>query len=327
MTTLSSAWLLLAAAALLASAGCAHVGATAGARAGGDGGVAAREPEASGARADEPSADAERRSPSDAGAGAGDILAFVDGNVEFLLLHEIAHLLLTEKRFPIVGPTENAADYIATWALLNEEPFDPTQKDRPLRFLLSAASAFAVAWRSSLDAGADMPYWGDHSLSIQRYYQVACLVYGSDPEGFARIPEIAGLPPSRANGCAAEYARTDEAIRWLIDTYGRKAMDPPATPVRVVFEQPGTLVSARIAESLEDLQLLERTAERLNERFTIDAPISFIVRSCGRPEAAWLPARRELVICYELLDYIYALGLSEQAGRLDPALPARRSEP
>ncbi|HEU4620325.1 MAG TPA: DUF4344 domain-containing metallopeptidase [Gammaproteobacteria bacterium] len=279
---------------------------------------------------------ASSRSEAAAGSAAGDeprderderaerdVVAFVDGNIEFLLLHEIAHLLITEKRFPIVGPTENAADYIATWALLNEEPFDPTQRDRPLRFLLSAASAFAAAWRGALDAGAQLPYWGDHALSIQRYYQIACLVYGSDPQGFTRIPEIAGLPASRASDCVAEYRRTDDAIRWLISTYGRKPGDPAPAPTKVVFEAPRTLVSARISESLESLQLLERTAERLNQRFALDEPFSLIVRSCGRPEAAWMPDSREIVICYELMDYIYTLGLGERPGRLDPALPAR----
>jgi hypothetical protein len=299
--------LVVAAAALLAAAGCSYAARRAADPAAGRTAAAERQEPA-------PAAPAPTQAPRD----EREILAFVDGNVEFLLLHEIAHLLITEKRFPIVGPTENAADYIATWALLNEEPFDPTQRDRPLRFLLSAASAFALAWRSALDAGADMPYWGDHSLSIQRYYQVACLVYGSDPEGFERIPAIAGLPPSRASGCVGEYARTDEAIRWLIETYGRKPGDPPATPVPVVFQDPTTLISARIADSLKTLQLLERTAERLNERFAIDTPLSFVVRRCGRPEAAWMPDQRELVICYELLDYIYSLGLSGQAGRLEP---------
>lgn len=247
-----------------------------------------------------------------------DVVTFVMGNVEFLLLHEIAHLLISEKDFPIVGPTENAADYIATWALLNEPSFDPSQSDRPLKFLLAAANAFAVAWRSALDAGAELPYWGDHALSIQRYYQIACLMYGSNPTTFQRIPQVAGLPPARAAGCVDEYRRTDRAVRWLIDTYGRKSSDPPPVAVSIRYEAPGTLVSARMVEALKSLRLLEQTVDRLNERFTLARPFSLVVRQCGRPEAAWMSESRELVICYELMDYIYSLGLNEQADRLSP---------
>ncbi len=259
--------------------------------------------------------------PQPADARQQDVMMFVLGNVEFLLLHEIAHLLIAEKGFPIVGPTENAADYIATWALLNEKPFDPNQQDRPLRFLLSAANAFAVAWRSALDSGASLPYWGEHALSIQRYYQIACLLYGSNRTNFARIPEITGLPPARAEGCVEEYERTDKAIRWLIATYGRKPGDPPAPKSKVEYEPPKTLVSARVAEQLQSLQLLERTVDRLNEQFSLERPFTVVVRSCGRPEAAWIPNSRELAICYELIDYIYSLALAQDANRLNVPLP------
>ncbi len=295
--------ILGAAAALLvaATASCAHAPPAAVAKAGGPP-PATRPAEAS---------DAKQQ----------DLMMFVLGNVEFLLLHEVAHLLIAEKDFPIVGPTENAADYIATWALLNEKPFDPNQQDRPLRFLLSAANAFAVAWRSALDSGAPLPYWGEHALSIQRYYQITCLLYGSNPTTFARIPEIAGLPPARAAGCVDEYRRTDKAIRWLIATYGRKPSDPPPPRTTVEFEPPKTLVSERVAAELESQQLLERTADRLNAQFTLARPFKLVVRSCGRPEAAWMPGSRELVICYELMDYIYALGLGQDANRLSVPLP------
>jgi hypothetical protein len=302
----------LAALLVWAAAGCSHITAPAQA-------TAERQPSAGAERRpvqtvrDTPQG---RSAPSEQ-----ELLSFVDGNVEFLLLHEIAHLLITEKAFPIVGPTENAADYIATWALLNEKPFDPAQQDRPLRFLLSAASAFAVAWRSALDSGVNMPYWGDHALSIQHYYQIACLLYGSNPQTFARIPDISGLPASRAQDCVGEYQRTDAAIRWLIKTYGRKPGDPPPPPTPVVYEEPRTLVSAHVVAQLKSLQLLERTVERLNERFALERPFSLVVRSCGRPEAAWMPDRSELVICYELVDYIYSLALNEQAGTLSPLLP------
>jgi hypothetical protein len=254
-------------------------------------------------------ADAQPRQPRAAEQHEPAAVAFVVGNVEFLLLHEIAHFLIDEKGVPIIGPEENAADYIATLALLREESLDPTRESRGREFLLSAADAFGAAWRTGQELGADVPYWSAHALSIQRYYQIACLLYGSDEAAFARVPQIAGLPPERAQSCAAEFARTNAAIQWLLDTYGRRAGDAPAQSTPVVYEPPPTRVSERILRELQSLELLERTLDRLHERFTLDRPFRLVVRGCGRAEAAWIDASRELVICYEILDTLYLLGL------------------
>jgi hypothetical protein len=51
--------------------------------------------------------------------------------------------------------------------------------------------------------------------------QIACLRYGSDPVSFERVPDMSGLPRSRAASYAAEYAKADESIRWLLANYGR----------------------------------------------------------------------------------------------------------
>jgi hypothetical protein len=257
--------------------------------------------------------------------GAGNLnpaaLDFAVGNVEFLLVHEIAHLLIDEKNVPIIGPEENAADYIATLALLREAPLDPAQENRALRFLVAAADAFALAWQTGMTAGAEAPYWESHGLSIQRYYQVACLLYGSDPVAFAAIPQIAGLPDERARSCQGEYAQADAGIQWLLATFGRRDGDAPSAPIAIVYQEPPSQVSARIRDELTRLELLERIGERLRERFTLEQPLTMAMRRCGRAEAAWLPGPRTLVICYELLDALYLLGLRRPDSSLQPVAP------
>ncbi len=236
-------------------------------------------------------------------------IEFTVGNVEFLVLHEIGHFLIAEKDVPILGPEENAADYIATLALLREAPLDPALNDRALRSLLAAADAFAASWQVGATVSADVPYWGTHALSIQRFYQVACLLYGSDPQTFASVPTAAGLPERRAAGCKAEYTQAERAITWLLDTYGRRPGDPPGAPIEVLYEPAPTRVSARIAAELKSQRLLELIVERLHERFVLARPMTLVVRRCGKAEAAWVPDRRELVLCYDLLDTLYLLGL------------------
>jgi Putative metallopeptidase len=246
-------------------------------------------------------------------------IEFAVGNVEFLALHEIGHFLIAEKEVPILGPVENAADYIATLALLREAPLDPALNDRALRSLLAAADAFAASWQVGSSVSADVPYWGVHSLSIQRFYQIACLLYGSNPQTFAAVPAMAGLPPERAAGCKAEYDRAERAIGWLLDNYGRRPGDPPGARAEVLYEPAPTRVAARIADELKSQRLLELIVERLHERFMLARPFTVVLRTCGRAEAAWLPDRRELVICYDLLDTLYLLGLKKAGNRLSPA--------
>lgn len=262
------------------------------------------------------SAPGQARTPSRVSEPNESAMEFVLGNVEFLLVHELAHFLIAEKGVPIIGSEESAADYIATLALIREDPLDPTQQDRALRFLAAAADAFALAWRTGVNAGADAPYWESHALSIQRYYQVTCLLYGSDPIAFARVPEVANLPPARARGCAAEFAKADKAIDWLLAVYGRQGGDPPSAHTAIVYEQPRTLVETRVLARLQSLELLEQIVARLHERFTLERPFTVVMRSCGRGEAAWIPDRRELVICYDLIDRLYLLALSDDARSL-----------
>ena len=173
-------------------------------------------------------------------AARTDPIEFVVGNVEYLLVHEIAHLLISEKSIPIIGPVENAADYIATMALLREEPLDPTQRDRAERFLLAAAMAFSAAWETGTSKGAEIPYWGQHALSIQRYYQIGCLLYGRDPAQFAGVPHAFGFSDERAQGCVTEYARASRAMNWVLQTYGRRPGDGPGAETAIVYEKAPT---------------------------------------------------------------------------------------
>jgi hypothetical protein len=242
------------------------------------------------------------------------VLDFVVGNVEFLLVHEIAHLLIDEKKVPIIGPQESAADYIATLALIREDPLDPAQTDRAMRFLRATAAAFAESWRTGAAVGADVPYWGAHALSIQRYYQIVCLLYGSDPQAFAREAEDAALPMTRAQDCIAEYARADAAIGWLLANYGRLPDDDEGAAIEIVYGDAPTRTSAAVLREIRAIELFERVTERLRLRFMLERPFTLGIRSCRQPQAAWLPEERELVICYELVDALYVLGMrAEQA--------------
>ncbi len=245
-----------------------------------------------------------------------DTVTFVLGNVQFVVLHELAHLVIGEFGVPVFGPEETAADYIAATALIGRDREDPAANRRSLEYLLAAADALIISWQQGTALGVDVPYWGAHALSIQRFYQVACLLYGSDPRGFEGLPARVGMPEGRAAGCSAEFRQAERALVWLLNTYGRKPGDAPGEPVRVSYEPPRTLAAQQLAAEIRGSELLETLARRLGERFVLPGPVRFVMRSCGRSEAAWQPARRELVICYELLDTFYRFsGLQHREDR------------
>src|SRR5690606_18127304 len=130
---------------------------------------------------------------------------FVLGNFQFTLLHELAHVAIGDLEVPIIGSEESAADYLATLVLI--QPPLPSAFDAEQRrgFAVTAADAFLVIWQLAQSQGVSPPWWDVHGLSIQRFYTIACLLYGSDPERFEAVPELAQMPWPRSAGCEAEY--------------------------------------------------------------------------------------------------------------------------
>ena len=138
---------------------------------------------------------------------------------------------------------------------------------------------------------------------------ILCLLYGSDPERFANAPEVDSLPATRAHDCVAEYERAGRAFQWLLANYGRTPDDHDGAAIEIVYGPPTTKTSVAMLEEVRAIELFERVTERLRLRFALQEPFRLVIGTCGRAQAAWVPADRELVICYELIDALYLLAL------------------
>jgi hypothetical protein len=75
-------------------------------------------------------------------------VTFVLGNVEFALLHELAHLVIGELDLPILGPEEQAADYLATMTLLRPIENPPVGREKWLEDLVKLKQDTTVVMRS-----------------------------------------------------------------------------------------------------------------------------------------------------------------------------------
>jgi hypothetical protein len=124
----------------------------------------------------------------------------------FTLFHELGHLLIDQWNLPVTGREEDAVDEFAAIMLLEASQGEAA---------LSGARQFA-ADAEDWDA---LPFWDDHGLDMQRFYNVSCYVYGSDPKQWASIVGGDWLPQERAESCPADYQQKSDAWRTLLQPY------------------------------------------------------------------------------------------------------------
>ena len=124
--------------------------------------------------------------------------------VEEALYHEIGHALVHVLDIPMTGKEEDAVDALAAVmiSLVLEEPEN----------LIPSAHFYAMLADARTEI-AEEEFWDEHALHEQRYYNLICWVYGSDPEKFADIIAAEGLGRDRADQCPAEYQQL--AKSWL----------------------------------------------------------------------------------------------------------------
>ncbi|AWV05845.1 DUF4344 domain-containing metallopeptidase [Marilutibacter maris] len=134
---------------------------------------------------------------------------YLDANVRFILLHETGHALITLLEIPVTGREEDAVDQLATTLMLRFAGIDESSATvaENLRmashwFLLRSTGQY------NLDAYADA-----HALGEQRYFNLQCLLYGSDPARYLDIVTGGDLPEARARSCPEEARRVSSA--WL----------------------------------------------------------------------------------------------------------------
>ncbi len=140
----------------------------------------------------------------------------VAGSFVFLFLHEMGHALFDLLDVPVLGREEDAADQVSAYLLLRVGP------DLAKRTLAAAAWMYRA---SAGKHGADESDFADvHGLDAQRYYNVLCLAYGSDPKEYAVAAGEQRLPKERAEGCADEFKQVDHAVRKTMTRgFDRKA--------------------------------------------------------------------------------------------------------
>lgn len=124
-----------------------------------------------------------------------------------VVLHEAGHALVHVLEIPVTGREEDAVDQLSAWMLIEADDSGS---------VLGAAASY---YTEDDEAAADDDYADEHSLDKQRYFNLVCWAYGSDPENSQYLIEDWELPEARAERCADEYAQLDRSWSRLLDAH------------------------------------------------------------------------------------------------------------
>lgn len=132
----------------------------------------------------------------------------VMGATMFSFFHETGHGLIHQLDLPAVGREEDSVDQLATLILI-------ASGDDGVKMALSGAY-----WFQLQASGSDKtPFWDEHGFDGQRFYNIMCLIYGSNPEKYKSFVDDGQLPPERAQKCPAEYTKINKAWEKLLEPY------------------------------------------------------------------------------------------------------------
>jgi hypothetical protein len=215
---------------------------------------------------------------------------FVANEVIATFYHELGHALIDVLALPVLGREEDAADHLSV-ILMN----DIWEEESAAQILTSDATSYQLMAERDAAGGLDGLFADEHSLNIQRYYNVVCLFYGANPEERAGLADDLGLPPERKDRCPDEYDQA--AGSWDAVLQAADGGDDSQSAL--------ILAEANMGEPLADLLNDEITT--LNETIRLPEQVTVMVADCGEANAFYNPEARSIIMCNEYAEYLQEL--------------------
>ena len=138
----------------------------------------------------------------------------VDAVVTFVTLHELGHALVDVYDLPITGNEEDAVDQFAAIVTLEYIPSGQSSD-----ILSATLIAYLESGRVDSIFPTENQLAGEHSLDSQRFYNIACWMYGSDLHRYSFLVDRGILPENRAERCQSEYERLSESWYELVSPF------------------------------------------------------------------------------------------------------------
>lgn len=129
------------------------------------------------------------------------------GAMIFAFFHETGHCLIDQLQLPATGREEDAVDDFSTYVL--------STNDETAQMALAGAYWFHLQAQS----GDQTPFSDEHAFDDQRFYNIICHIYGSDPDKYKGMIDSGTLPAERAQRCPDEYKKIHKAWETLLKPY------------------------------------------------------------------------------------------------------------
>ncbi len=139
----------------------------------------------------------------------------VTGATIFVFFHEVGHSLVHILELPITGKEEDAVDQLSTFVLTSES-------DEGEQAALNGAMSFYLASKKQETKVENLAFWGEHSLSQQRFYNILCWVFGQNEQKYEGLVKNGILPVDRAQRCKGEYAQLAKSWSTLLAPHLKK---------------------------------------------------------------------------------------------------------
>jgi hypothetical protein len=133
------------------------------------------------------------------------------GAIVDTILHEVGHAVIDMLEIPVFGREEDAADFFSVYVLTQFLPEDAPHLFQGIGFMMASEAKGELEKPQNAKS-----YAGSHGMAAQRYYNLLCIAYGSDPVTYGDAISRGGLPRWRADDCAEEFAMLKRAFEKLV---------------------------------------------------------------------------------------------------------------
>ncbi len=218
---------------------------------------------------------------------------FVRTNLVSTFYHELGHALIDMMDLPVLGQEEDAADVFSVVVI--DELFKPKEA---LAINSGGAMGFKVDADDRMGKGREWDWADEHGPDMQRYYNIVCLTYGSNPDKRAGFAQEMGLPQDRADYCNGEYDLAKRGWNPVI-----KRIEDAKSGDSVSFRQ-----TARTALQQRAAQVIATEVKLVNERFNLPKHLRVTVKRCSRGRnmyAFYSASRRKITVCTNYIDELY----------------------
>lgn len=144
----------------------------------------------------------------------------------FIYFHEVGHALIDILDIPITGKEEDAADYFSFYFLAsNEVPEGVEATMEGANFFMDNYNKMIedTAYQRLKKEGKEppLPFWDEHSLDMQRFYTIAALIYGSNPDKYDYFINAGYLGDRRPGIAISEFKKIKKSWDRVLKPYIR----------------------------------------------------------------------------------------------------------